>query len=366
MIIESLFLRNFRILSELSIQLTPGTQLFIGMNAQGKTSLIEAFLFLSTSTSHRTRREEELIKWGEKTAYLRGHLVFDDTRKKIECGLEKKRKTIKIDEIPIAKVGDLYGHFRTVLFAPEDLNIISGSPHDRRRFIDMAIAQLDPTYIPLLHQFRRALQQRNHGLKKLQKNRSVQLLSEISVWDKPFLENASLIIHRRQSLIQQLAPLINENYSQLASDGPIRLMYGSGEFKNETEIYDYLKEKIERSRNLEIERGSSQYGPHRDDLTIELAGKNISQFGSQGQRRAAALSFRLAQAQICRQITGVWPLLLIDDVIHEMDQCRRNGFWRRLDLTSQMIVTATNPEQLGEAIKPAQRFKVEHGKISAD
>ena len=131
-------------------------------------------------------------------------------------------------------------------------------------------------------------------------------------------------------------------------------------------IRSVLQEKMLRVRNAEIERGSSQFGPHRDDVQLHLAGKNLSQFGSQGQRRTAALALRLAQAHYCKEWTGCWPLLLIDDVIHEMDNTRRARFWRRIDLSGQTIVTATDREQLGDGIQPAQVFKVDHGSIYFD
>ncbi|MBN2326485.1 MAG: DNA replication and repair protein RecF, partial [Candidatus Omnitrophica bacterium] len=129
-------------------------------------------------------------------------------------------------------------------------------------------------------------------------------------------------------------------------------------------ILESLQEKMRRLRRSEIERGSSQFGPHRDDLHFGLAGKNLTQFGSQGQRRTAALALRLAQAQWCREGTGRWPLLLIDDVVHEMDAQRRERFWRRLDPSGQMIVTGTDREHLGAGVEPAQVFRVDRGLIS--
>ena len=143
MILSSLLARNFRVFSEINLSFEPGMQLFLGRNAQGKTSLIEAVLFLATSLSHRTHREDELIRWGETAAFLRGVTEGGEGGRVIECGLEKKRKAIKIDGKPLTRVGDLYGYLRTVLFAPEDLAIVGGGPLDRRRFLDMAIAQLE-------------------------------------------------------------------------------------------------------------------------------------------------------------------------------------------------------------------------------
>lgn len=365
MILSSLLVRNFRLIQEVSLSFQPGMQLFLGRNAQGKTSLIEAVVFLSTSISHRTHREEELIRWGEKAAFLRG-TVGGEEPCSIDCGLEKNRKSIKIDGAALPRVGDLYGRLRTVLFAPEDLYIVGGSPQERRRFLDMAIAQLDSHYIPLLQNFRRALRQRNQLLKRLQSHRSTAGERELEVWDRPFLDYAAQVIFRRANTIKRIAPFVAEHYAGLADDGPLTVSYPGLAEEGVDAVRRVLLEKMLRIRNAEIERGSSQIGPHRDDAPLHLAGKNLVQFGSQGQRRTAALALRLAQAQLCKEWVGYWPLLLIDDVVHEMDNTRRARFWRRIDLSGQMIVTATDREHLGAGVQPAQLFKVENGSISFD
>lgn len=365
MILSSLLVRNFRVIDEAAFSLQPGIQLFLGQNAQGKTSLIESILFLSTSTSHRTHREEELIRWGEKVAFLRG-VVEQNERYTIECGIEKNRKSIKIDGVALPRVGDLYGRLRTVLFAPEDLSIIGGSPQERRRFIDMTIAQLDPQYIHLLHQFRHALHQRNHLLKQIQIRHSPTVEKELDIWNRPFLDFAAQVIGRRADTIKQLSPFVQEHYDGLADDGPMTISYPFSMEGNPVEIRQSLSERLQRLRSSEIDRGSSQVGPHRDDLSLILAGKSLTQYGSQGQRRTAALALRLAQARLCREWVGHWPLLLIDDVIHEMDNHRRTRFWQRIDSSGQIIATATDREYLGSGIEPVRIFKVKNGSISSD
>lgn len=365
MILSSLLVRNFRLIHETALLLQSGMQLFLGQNAQGKTSLIEAVLFLSTSTSHRTRREEELIRWGEKAAFLRGHIENEETHT-LECGLEKNRKSIKIDGVVLPRVGDLYGHLRSVLFAPEDLAIVGGSPQERRRFLDMAIAQFNPQYIQVLQHYRHALRQRNQILKRLQARRSPAGDKELDAWNRPFVEFAAQVIFQRADTIRRLAPLVEEHYAGLADDGPFAISYPAGADGGVEAIRESFLERIQRIRSPEIERGNTLAGPHRDDLPLLLAGKNLTLFGSQGQRRAAALALRLAQAQLCREWVGYWPLLLIDDVVHEMDNNRRSRFWRRIDPGGQAIVTATDRDHLGIGMEPICIFKVENGSISSD
>jgi DNA replication and repair protein RecF len=366
MILTSLLVRNFRMIHETSLSLDSGMQLFLGQNAEGKTSLVESVLFLSTSTSHRTRREEELISWDEQVAFLRGEINDGGEQRTIECGLEKQRKVIKINGVALPRVGDLYGQLRTVLFAPEDLTIVGGSPQDRRRFLDIAIAQIDPAYIHILQQFRRALRQRNWILKRLQKQKSSTGDKELEVWNLSFVSFAAQVIAQRTRTISQLAPYVEEYYAALADDGPLKVSY-SFDIEEDIEVIEtYLRDKLSRIQQSEIERGSSQFGPHRDDLLLMLAGKNLGQFGSQGQRRAAVLALRLAQARLCRECVGYWPLLLIDDVIHEMDNNRRERFWRHIDPEGQIIVTATDREILGSGVEPTKIFKVQNGSISVD
>lgn len=366
MILSSLHIRHFRNIEEASIDFEPGVNLFHGPNAQGKTNLIEAIHFLATSVSHRARREEELIQWGTGTAYLRGVARSPDGGFQIECGIEKGRKAIKLDGRPLPRVGDLYGLLRVALFAPEDLELISGGPQNRRRFIDMAIAQQDPSHIPLLQAFRKALTQRNAVLKRLRDRGVRQPGAELAVWDRAYLDLAAQTAVKRLAALRSLAPLVEEFYGGLAGDGPLTVSYSMAAEPDEAAARAMLRDKLEKSLRLEIERGSTLHGPHRDDLRFFLRGKDLCLYGSQGQRRSAALVLRLAEARWRRELTGAPPLLLIDDVVYEMDNTRRSRFWDLLDLSGQAVVTATDPAHLGIHIRPAAAHKVTHGQIHPD
>lgn len=363
MFVSSLLVRNFRMIAEASLALKNGMQLILGLNAQGKTSLIEALLFLSTSTSHRTRKEEELIRWGEEAAFMRAQIETEPETTFLECGVEKKRKIIKVDGSVLPRVKDLYGLFRTVLFVPEDLAIVDGSPQERRRFLDMVIAQADPAYITLLQQYKRVLQHRNHLLKQLQERGTQAIQNQLDIWNQSFIDFAVQIIGKRTEMVDSLLPLLEEAYDALADDGPLRIQYPPGKECDSTAITEKFTEKIERIRHVEIERGATQTGPHRDDLVFNLAEKNLALFGSQGQRRAAVLALRLAQSKWFEMSGMGLPVLLIDDVVYEMDNTRRSRFWQYLDYSGQMIVTATDREHLGPGIEPNQVFKVDHGEI---
>lgn len=361
--LSSLLIRNFRLIENATLEFGPGLHLALGLNAQGKTSLIEAIVFLSTSTSHRTRKEEELVRWGGETAYLRGLVKHKGQEETLSCGVEKNRKVVKVDDQALPRISDLYGRLRTVLFAPEDMAIVAGSPQERRRFIDMAIAQIDCEYIPLLQQYRRLVKQRNHVLRRMQIAKGANLAKELEVWNQPFLDAAAQVTERRGELIDQIAPLLEKYYAGLADDGPCRIDYPTAEPGDAEAIRETLAERLERTRAKEIERGSTQLGPHRDDAPITLAGKSLAQFGSQGQRRAASLALRLAEAYNARESVGAPPVLLIDDVVYEMDNTRRRRFWDNIDFSGQLIVTATDKDHLGADLDPTQTFEVSHGAI---
>ncbi|MBZ0255558.1 DNA replication and repair protein RecF, partial [bacterium] len=331
--------------------------------AQGKTSLIEAIVFLSTSTSHRTRKEEELIRWGDETAFLRGGVDHNGEQQTLSCGVEKNRKVVKVDDQPLPRISDLYGRLRTVLFAPEDLIIVSGGPQERRRFIDMAIAQIDNEYIPLLQQYRRLVKQRNHILRRMQMAKGTDLSKELEVWNQPFLDAAAKVTERRGEFIDQLAPKVERFYAGLADDGPCRIEYPAAEPGDAEAIREVLAERLGKYRNKEIDRGSSQFGPHRDDAPMTLNGASLAQFGSQGQRRAASLALRLAEADNASECVGAPPVLLIDDVVYEMDNTRRKRFWDNIDFSGQLIVTATDKDHLGSNLDPTQIFEVDNGAI---
>ncbi|MDP8243109.1 MAG: DNA replication/repair protein RecF [Candidatus Hinthialibacter antarcticus] len=363
MYLSSLLIRNFRLIQDASLEFGPGLHLALGLNAQGKTSLIEAVVFLSTSTSHRTRKEEELIRWGDDTAFLRGVVDQNGQQETLSCGVEKKRKVVKVDDQPLPRISDLYGRLRTVLFAPEDLIIVAGSPQERRRFIDMAIAQIDSEYIPLLQQYRRLVKQRNHVLRRMQLDKRNDLTKELDVWNHPFLDAAAQVAERRGEFIDQIAPLLERFYAGLADDGPCRIEYPAAAPGDAEAIREDLAKRLERTRAKEIDRGSTQLGPHRDDAPITLDGKSLAQFGSQGQRRAASLALRLAEADNARNAVGAPPVLLIDDVVYEMDNTRRKRFWDNIDFSGQLIVTATDKDHLGATLNPTQTFEVSHGAI---
>jgi DNA replication and repair protein RecF len=364
MILTHLRLIHWRNIASAALELRPGLTVFTGQNAQGKTNILEGVHYLATASSHRTRRDQELIQWGESTAYIRGEITGPTTSHLVECGIEPGKRLLKHDGQPLARVGDLYGMVRVALFAPEDLEIIQGSPEHRRRFLDMTIAQMQAGYLRLLQQYRRALRQRNQVLRSLKANGMHSEIPQLEVWDRSVADLGGQIAAARRVAIGKLGPILREHYHGLAEQESVEIGYDSrSEGVLPTEIADSILDLLRTHRHSDVERGSTEYGPHRDDITITLDGRSVAVFGSQGQRRTSALALRLSEAQLLAEECGEPPVLLVDDVIYEMDRERRGRFWTRIPENYQLLVTATDHRELAAARECGGMFHVENGSI---
>lgn len=347
MFLASLRMRNWRNIAATDLELKPGLTIFAGPNAQGKTNILEAVHYLATASSHRTHRQEELVFWGQPAAHIRGEVISGTTSHVLECGLEHGRRLLKRDDQPLHRVGDLYGTLRVTLFAPEDLEIVSGGPQERRRFLDMTVAQMRPGYVRLLQRYRRALRQRNQVLRSMRSSIGSIRDTELDVWDASLAELGAEVVAIRQEAVSKLAPIFQDQYDALAAEGAAKIAYKT-RCKGESagEISQSILALLRMHRRSDLERGMTAVGPHRDDFSITLEARELSTFGSQGERRTAALALRLAEAQLLAQESGEPPVLLIDDVVYEMDQDRRQRYWERIPDDYQLLVTATDHREL--------------------
>jgi len=363
MFVATLRLRNWRNIESADLTLEPGLTVFVGANAQGKTNILEAVYYLATASSHRTRRNEDLIRWEQPAAHVRGE-VAGTINHVLECGLERKRRILKRDGEPLSRVGDLYGTLRAAFFTPEDLEIVSGSPEQRRRFLDMAVAQVRSGYVRLLQRYKKSVRQRNEVLRSHRGGSSSALENQLQVWDMSLAKLGADIVTARTDAVNSLAPVFQEHYHGLAKEGVTDLSYQTRcEGESESELSESIVQHLQRYRQRDLERGTTTVGPHRDDLSITLDERPLAVFGSQGQRRSAALALRLAESQLLAQKTGEPPVLLIDDVLYEMDRERRRRFWERTPEEYQLLVTATDHQELAATRRCGGMFHVERGSI---
>ena len=334
MIIKSLELKDFRNYESLNLDFDTSTNIIFGDNAQGKTNILEACYVSGTSKSHKGSYDKDMIRFGEKEAHIRCVVEKAEREYQIDLHLRKnKTKGIAINQIPVKKAADLFGYLNIIFFSPEDLNIIKEGPGERRRFIDMELCQLDKIYLNNLTNYNKILNNRNRLLKDIRFNPSLQ--STLDVWDEQLVSYGKKIIKRRREFIDEIAPVVGDMHYKI-----------SGERENlsvfyEPNVEDFLfVDELFRSKDKDLKTGTTNVGPHRDDLRFSIADVDIRKFGSQGQQRTCALSLKLSEIKIVEDMIGEKPVLLLDDVLSELDSTRQNYLLKSLYET-QTIITCT-------------------------
>lgn len=365
MLVTTLHLADFRNYTALKLRLSPGVTVLSGHNAQGKTNIIEALHLLATGRSHRTRHDREMIRWQADGARAAIDLTRRDGRHQLEIRLGgKERKRALMDQIPVARMMDMLGQFNAVLFSPEDLSLIKDGPSLRRRFMDMEISQMRPTYCYALAQYQRALAQRNQILKSWALNPHWQAM--LPEWDAQLCRTGAQVTLTRQAVMHTLGQLAGQQHVQLAGQW-LKVDYqpnaapeqGMDAAALEQAMAQTLRQDLQR----DIARGGTGVGPHRDDIAITLDGVDLRTFGSQGQQRTAALCLKLAELELMHQQTGEMPVLLLDDVMSELDEKRRTMLLNRTR-GAQTLITCTSAEALPPFDQAPVILHVHNGQVT--
>ena len=355
----------------------PGPHLIAGPNAAGKTSLIEAIVLLAWGRSHRTSTDGEIVRWGADLARIEGH-AGDETievalvRSGQEHGAEPgssngaaagpaskagggARKRIRVNGVP-RRASGLIGLLRAVVFAPEEMLLVIGSPGLRRAAIDQLAAQRGSAYLRDLATYSRTLQQRNSLLRAIREEQADR--SELRFWDGTFLDAGSAIVEARLRLLDDVAFPLARAHAEIAPDEAaasrlaIRYVTNAPSLPGES-ARDALARRLQETAEKEVWNGSTLVGPHRDDLVFELNGRDLSGFASRGQQRTAILAFKLAELDLLTEQDGRPPLLLLDDVFSELDPDRRAHLVRRIAELPQAFVTTTTLADLDRALVAA-------------
>ncbi len=397
--LEHLTLANFRNYLELELDLTRGPTLVHGGNAQGKTNLLEAIYFLATSRSPRTTSDRELIHWevhDEPLPYARvvGSVHTADERHQIEIVLtiaptqggatSRLQKRIRVDRAP-RRALELIGQVPVVLFSPQDIDLVAGSPGGRRRFLDATLCQMDRVYCRHLREYQAVLTQRNHLLRAIQEGRSRR--EELAFWDDKLVKLGSELTQRRYRLLATLSARTAVVHSDLTGRREhLVLSYWCSLDEDDRRpsrrelrlepphittmmpdlhtLAEKFRARLTQRRAEEIARGMTVLGPHRDDLLFIEHGVDLGIYGSRGQQRTATVSLKLAEAQVLAEGTGERPILLLDDVMSELDPARRSYLLAHVEDQDQTIITATSlhayPQQF---LNRARLLKVERGSI---
>lgn len=325
--LTSLQLKHFRNIAELT--LCPGDHINIiyGDNAQGKTNLIEAIWLFTGNQSFRGSKVSELIAFEQPGAEAR--IVFEDVEREQTAVLKiGAKREILLNQVPLKKKGDLAGHFYCVIFSPDDLDFVKGSPRIRRKFLDEAIAQITPQYLDYLDQYEKTLEQRNALLKDLYKQ--PYLRDTLDIWDLQLAKLGTILSIYRRDYVEKLSVLASSIYSGLSSgkeDFSVR--YQSSAFELAPERYEDAAittyfEALQQGLSQDMRQGFTGTGIHRDDVEVCIGGLYAKTYGSQGQQRSAILTLKLAEANLLQKVTGELPIILLDDVMSELDAKRQD------------------------------------------
>jgi DNA replication and repair protein RecF len=378
-------LTNFRNYKTADLELYPGVNLLHGSNGQGKTNLVEAINFFGSLSSHRVAGLTPLIKQGEETAIISLELAHDERELLLEFELNSDSSNrARLNKSPVAKTKEILGYLNSVIFAPEDLDIVKRDPTNRRAFIDQLIIQFTPRMLGVYSDYERVLKQRNTLLKSARATGTKgAALSTLSAWDESLVSLGSEIIAARLSIAQKLEPGLVSNYQAIAKSNNEPKMFIKSSIigtaaidSEESDSPEYLattdreqitglfRETLERTRPKELERGITLVGPHRDDLVLILGSLPAKGYASHGESWSYALALRLASLEILKAESRLGdPILILDDVFAELDADRRAKLAELVLGNEQVIITAAVIEDVPEALS-AKRFSVVAGEIT--
>ena len=357
MIIESMELQHYRNYPALQISFDPGTNIFYGDNAQGKTNALEAVYVCCTTKSHRVSRDKDLIRFGQEEAHIKLQVKKDNVSYRIDMHLKKnKPKGIAVNGIPIRKASELFGIANVVFFSPEDLNIIKNGPSERRRFLDLELCQVNKLYVHNLVNYNKILMQRNKCLKDLSFRPEYE--STLEIWDEQLIRYGLPLMEYRKQFIDQLNRLIEVVHGKLT--GKKEHLVLSYEPNVQPEEFSAV---LVKNRESDKKQKTTLSGPHRDDMSFFINQIDIRKFGSQGQQRSAALSLKLSEIELVRELIHEYPILLLDDVLSELDRGRQNHLLNSINHIQTMITCTGLDDFIGHRFPLNRIFKVTGGEV---
>lgn len=356
MYINKIKLNNFRNYEEQEIILENGINIFYGDNAQGKTNIIESIFLCSIGKSFRSKKDSELIKFNELSTTVEIDYKKEDRSGKIKVQLGEKKEFF-INGVKQNKISNIIGKINIVIFSPDDIEIIKDGPGRRRKFIDMMISSLKPNYIHLLNDYNKVLEQRNTYLKHIIKERKSESL--LDVFDEQLAELSYSIFEYRNMYLEKFSNIIQETHDIITKNTKNQEIIKIKYISNAVDKEGFLN-NLKKSRKIDLARGYTSTGVHRDDFIIYINKKIVSIYGSQGQQRTSILTLKLCELKIVTEEIGETPILMLDDFMSELDENRRKSFLENLN-DSQVIITCTdNVEIEKENIKS---FYVENGNV---
>ena len=348
MILTHISLINFRNLIHLEADLAPGLTIISGDNGQGKSSFLEGVYLLSIGKSYKALTEKELVNWSaleKELAIIGGKVLKNEVITDIKVGIDTRKgvmqKYARVNSVP-QKPSEMVGILNAVLFSAEDIELVSGSPKGRRRYIDILMTQVNPKYLRSLQLYQKIVTQRNHVLRNIRDGKSN--LQELKSWNSQLAKEGSLIIFARLKTMEFLKNTISAVYEQLSPNNPqLDVNYEStvelSRVTNLDEIEEAFISGLLEVQGKELATSQTALGPHRDDIRLSQEGRDFGKFSSRGQARIAALAMRLAEAQILKNMNNHDPILLLDDVLSELDFAKRQMVMDEVSRYEQILLS---------------------------
>lgn len=332
-----------------------------GDNAQGKTNILESMYVCATSKSHRGSKDREIIRFDNDESHIKVNVKKNDMNYRIDMHLKKnKPKGIAVNGIPIKRAVELFGILNIVFFSPEDLNIIKNGPSERRRFIDMELSQLDKIYLDCLINYNKVVNQRNSLLKEYAFSGREDIISSLDIWDMQLLKYGNDVIKSREKFVKEINDLVKSIHTKLSGDREqLEIIYEPC-----VKEQDFESELV-RVRDRDLKFKCTNIGPHKDDICFLINGMDVRKYGSQGQQRTAALSLKLAEIELVKQIIHDTPVLFLDDVLSELDSRRQNFLLDSIGNIQTMITCTGLDEFINNRFSINKIFKVVNGTVSS-
>ena len=361
--VESLYLINFRNYEKLDIQFSDFLNIFYGKNGSGKTNLIEAIYLLSLTKSFRISNDKSLIRKGNIKSKVKGEILKKDDLSNYSVILSKDGKSVEINDQKVDKISDYVSKINIILFSPFDTRLIDAPPMNRRKLLNIEISQLFKEYLIVLSNYEKILKQRNFYLRSMYINGNNDI-EYLNILTKKLIEYGLVIYKYRASFCDNINSYITEIFKSIFNSGELKLKYISS-YKNKTE--NMLLKSYQKNYAKEMEIGKTILGIHHDDLEFILDNNNLKEWGSEGQRKNAIISFKLAELNVIYQQKKYYPILILDDLFSELDKEKIMNILKLLNDKVQTFITTTEVNKIEKKIiKKAKIFKVENGTIKED
>lgn len=370
MFLKKIYLSKFRNYDDLLLDFNSNINIIYGDNAQGKTNLLESIYVLGLTKSHRSFIDNNLIKEGFNYSQIKGIIIENEIDTTYEIELHSgKNKILKVDNDSIKKVSDYVSKINIIIFYPDDLELVKGSPSVRRRFINLEISQMYANYLNILSEYNQILKLRNDYIKLINQGQTVDM-NYFQVLTDYYIEKSILIYQYRHNFIEKLNDVSKKIFFDISLLEGFNIKYKTSfNFESyETEdMRKIISEKVNRAYNSETKLKSTLYGPHKDDIEFYIGDKNIKNYGSQGQQRMTVLALKLSEIDIFKEITSKYPILLLDDVFSELDETRKNNLLKYIQQNIQTIITTTDLSNIDESIiERAKLIHIKNGSVEEE